>query len=268
MKNVIFYISLLLILLGISSCEQEMEIYNAQGNDRLNFYYADKYNPDTLINYTFIYCPEEQMTDTIWFDLETSGFLTDYPRTISFEQLKTDGKDAEAGKHYVAFDDPSMKEVYVVPANSNRARIPLIMKKDDPELKNSEVTLKIKIKENEFFKSGSVGYQIRTFKFTNMIIQPKYWDMYAEWYFAGEYGPVKYQFMIDAGAEIGVTVDDDFFYQLTGDPGKVDMGLTGYWQNFFAQALADENAERAERGEGPLREAPKQGETEGKLVTF
>ena len=65
-----------------------------------------------------------------------------------------------------------------------------------------------------------------------MLTQPKHWDMYAEWYFAGEYGPVKYRFMIDAGAKVGVTIDDDFFAELLKS-NPPDMGLTGYWQTFL-----------------------------------
>ena len=74
--------------------------------------------------------------------------------------------------------------------------------------------------------------------------------------------------MIDAAAEIGVTVDDDFFFDLVGDMYNVDMGLTDYWRGFFTTALEEENAARAARGEGPLREAPEPGESEGALVSF
>ena len=41
-----------------------------------------------------------------------------------------------------------------------------------------------------------------------------------------------------------------------------DMGLTGYWQTFFENALAEENAKRKQEGKKPLAEA------NGKEVTF
>ena len=267
MKNIILYLSLL-FLPALIACEDDIDVYNAVGNDRLNFYYENQYEPDTLVTYTFVYLPEEQMRDTLWFELATSGFLTDYPRTISFEQMPVDSNAAVAGTHYVAFDDPAMQDVYVVPANANRVRVPLIVLKDDPELEEKEFTLRIRIKENEYFKPGDPENQIRTFCITNMLVKPTHWNGQAEWYFAGEYGPVKYRFMIDAAAEIGVTVDDDFFFDLVGDMYSVDMGLTDYWRGFFTTALEEENAARAARGEGLLREAPEPGESEGALVSF
>ena len=267
MKHTILYLMVLSLALLFAACEQDMEVYHAEGNDRLNFWYENYYEPDTLITYTFIYVPEEQITDTIWFDLETSGYVTNYPRTISFEQMPVDSNAAVAGTHYVAFDDPAMKDVYVVPANSSRARVPLIMKKA-ADLASKEVVLKLKIKENSYFKSGFPGYQVRTVKFSNILVKPEGWTIYAEVYFAGEYGPVKHRFMIDAVAEIGQTLDEDWFERLVGDPYSVDMGETGYWRSFFQAALAEENAARAARGEGPLREAPTVANPEGVLVNF
>ena len=92
MKNIILYLSLL-FLPALIACEDDIDVYNAVGNDRLNFYYENQYEPDTLVTYTFVYLPEEQMRDTLWFELATSGFLTDYPRTISFEQMPVDSRE-------------------------------------------------------------------------------------------------------------------------------------------------------------------------------
>ena len=74
--------------------------------------------------------------------------------------------------------------------------------------------------------------------------------------------------MIDATADLGIKMNDDFFYSLVGDPSSVDMGMTDYWFYFFTRKLAAENEARAARGEAPLREAPESGETEGALVRF
>ena len=201
------------------------------------------------------------MLDTIWFDVETSGYVTDYPRTISFEQMAVDSNAAIPDVHYVAFDNPELQNVYVVPAHSTRVRVPLVVKKDDPELEKKQFILRFCIKENKFFKTGFPTYRVRTVRISNMLTQPKHWDMYAEWYFAGEYGPVKYRFMIDAGAKVGVTIDDDFFAELLKS-NPPDMGLTGYWQTFFENALAEENAKRKQEEKKPLAEA------NGKEVTF
>lgn len=271
MKYNILYLSVLSLVLFCTSCEQEVEVYNMKGNDRLDFTYENYYLPDTLINYTFLFTDEDQMTDTIWLEVATSGFVTDYQRPVAFEQLEINDSSAVAGKHYVAFDDPAMKDVYVVPANANYARLPLILKKDDPELKKKRFTLKFSIKENAYFKNGTAGYQERTVTISNKIEQPKHWNEIAVMYFAGTYGPVKYQFMIDvARKEKGLILDDNFFYEVTGGetPGSTDMAYTDYLRAFFTKALAKENAEREKQGFGPLREDPKPGETEGEVINF
>ncbi len=271
MKRIIIYFIFLFLCFFQVACEKEMEIYHATGEDCINFYYSNSlaYESDTSITYTFIYLPETQMTDTIWFDLETSGFVTDYNRTIALEQIDMENNAAVPGKHYVAFNDPILKNIYVVPAHSTRARIPVILKKDDPELNKQEVILRVRIQKNEYFNTGFPGYQERCIRFSNMLTKPKNWNFYAEYYFAGTYGPVKYRFMIHAAAEKkGITLNEDFFYSLVGDPYAVDLGLTEYWKNFFKTALVEENAKRAAQGEGPLREAPAPGESEGILVSF
>lgn len=160
-----------------------------------------------------------------------------------------------------------MEGLYVIPAGKNEARVPVILKRD-PSLKDKEVTLRIKIGSNENFEPGYPTLQEKVITITDLLTQPQYWNFYATYYFAGKYGKVKHQFMIDATADRGIKVNDDFFYSLVGDPSKVDMGLTDYWYYFFTRKLAEENARRAEDGLGPLREAPKPGETEGTLVRF
>ena len=85
MKNAVLYLNILFCATFMLACEQDVEVFHASGEDRLNFYYEENAEADSLIDYTFIYLPSEQMLDTIWFDVETSGYVTDYPRTISFE---------------------------------------------------------------------------------------------------------------------------------------------------------------------------------------
>ena len=115
MKNAVLYLNILFCATFMLACEQDVEVFHASGEDRLNFYYEENAEADSLIDYTFIYLPSEQMLDTIWFDVETSGYVTDYPRTISFEQMAVDSNAAIPDVHYVAFDNPELQNVYVVP---------------------------------------------------------------------------------------------------------------------------------------------------------
>ena len=149
MKNAVLYLNILFCATFMLACEQDVEVFHASGEDRLNFYYEENAEADSLIDYTFIYLPSEQMLDTIWFDVETSGYVTDYPRTISFEQMAVDSNAAIPDVHYVAFDNPELQNVYVVPAHSTRVRVPLVVKKDDPELEKKQFILRFCIKENK-----------------------------------------------------------------------------------------------------------------------
>ncbi len=271
MRNYILYFVVVFFIFLFSACEKGIVIYHAKDNDRLNFYYTQPQNSDSLTVYTFIYLPSEQMTDTIWVEVETSGFVTDYPRPIVFEQIPSGENAAVSSTHYVAFDDPSLKDMYIVPGNMSRTRVPVVLKKT-VDLREKEVVLRFKVKENDYFKTGFPGNDVRIIRFSNILTRPFHWDSKAVWYFAGEWGTVKYRFMIDAAAEKGIIVNEDFFKNLIGPPNdylyQVDIGLTSYWRNFFQTALDAENLARRAQGLDVLREEPEEGEIIGREVTF
>lgn len=261
------YIQWLLPIFSLFACEDKMDVYNAPDN-RLNFVYEAYTMADTVIPRTFVYDLETKVLDTVWLEVTTMGFIEDYDRPFHLEQVKKgEGPQAEAGKHYIAFDDPLVANHYKIPARQHEARIPIVLKRD-PSLKESEVTLCIRIGENENFIPGYAEYQEKVIVSADILTQPYYWNFYASYYFAGKYGIEKHKFMIRATADMGLKMNDDFFYSLVGNPNSVDMGVTDYWFYFFSRKLAEENAERAARGEGPLREAPEPGEVEGALVRF
>lgn len=267
MKKISIYILWLLPVFGLFACEDDMDVYNSP-EKRLNFVY-EPYMADTVIPRTFVYDAATRVFDTVWLDIETMGFIEEHDRPFVLEQVeKGDGEQAVAGKHYIAFDDPLVAVHYKIPAGKNGARVPVVLKRD-PSLKQQAVTLCIKIGHNEDFISGYDIYQKKVIVFSDMLEKPMHWNSLAVYYFAGKYGKVKHQFMIDATADMGIKINDDFFYSLIGNPDAgVDMGITDYWFNFFTRKLQEENAAREARGEEPLREAPKQGETKGVLVEF
>ena len=214
-----------------------MEVYH-EGIDRFNFIY-EVWN-DTLLNRTFVFDDETRILDTVWVELATQGFVTDYDRSFVLEQVMGDTNAAESGVHFIPFNDSQVTSHYVIPAGANEVKVPIVLKRD--------VSLKITV--------------------TDMLVQPKYWTMYASYYFAGKYGKVKHQFMIDATRHLGIKMNDDFFYSLVGDPNSVDMGMTDYWFYIFTYALEEENAKRAEQGLDVLREEPSAGNPEGEIVRF
>ena len=64
MKNAVLYLNILFCATFMLACEQDVEVFHASGEDRLNFYYEENAEADSLIDYTFIYLPSEQMLDT------------------------------------------------------------------------------------------------------------------------------------------------------------------------------------------------------------
>lgn len=257
---------ILCLLAGFfAACEQEVDIYHAQGNDRLNFVFEER--GDTLTEFTFIYTPKEVLRDTLWFEMETSGYVTDYPRPICLAQIPAGKDDAEPGKHYIAFDDPAMAAIYVVPANRNKVRLPIIIKRDDPRLKEQKFVLRFGIAENEHFKPGFPSYQEKTFTISDIITRPQNWTGLVSWYCFGKYGNRKYEFMLETGRKMGITINEDFFKELVPS-NPPDMAYCDYWGMVFRDALEEENAARIAAGQDVLREDPKEGEEAGEEIYF
>ena len=177
------------------ACSEDYPTY-ATEECNLNFvYYNNSGNPYTTdeitdemceTNFSFMYSGEEATRDTIWFDIATMGNLSNEDRPIALQQFQVNGADnAEAGTHYVAFDDPEIAQFYQIPANANRASIPVILLRNDPTLEERTVVLKFGFKENDYFKSGYDTLSMHTIYITDRLAQPSNWD---ELGYFGSYG--------------------------------------------------------------------------------
>ncbi len=253
----------------LSSCStDELQLYD-QKKGMLSF----DPNESMIKTYSFMSRSDEVMRDTVWFTVNLIGFTSDHDRFYELEQIIPEAvKDtasfttaampptiiAEAGKHYVPFDSPEVRQILRLPANAITARVPVILLRDTL-LKRNEVTLHFKLKASSDFNIGYKEYQSRTLKFSDKLVQPNLWLPY----FLGTYGPVKHSFMIQATGE---NWDDDYLKKLGFLPGKyVEMSRQAYVMNLVKKLykkLAAENEARAARGEGVLSEA------DGTPVTF
>lgn len=264
--KLINYILAIIPVVSFLGCEDDLKPYDEK-TDRLNFVYENT-RADTIIHRTFFYDLESRVFDTVMLEVKTMGFVVNENRTFALKQVVKDGDNtsqAEAGVHYVDFSDPLVKDLYIVPAGQNKVSIPVILKRDASMVKQA-FTLRVRIASNENFEPGYADMQEKIITVTDTLAKPKLWNMYIVRYWGGEYGFEKHKFMIRATANMGIKIDDNFLRPMA--QSKVDFSMTAYWYEFFSKKLEEENAERAARGLGPLREAPGEGEVEGRLVKF
>ena len=263
-----FFGVLLLVscLLSLTSCEKDLEVYNTE-TCRLNFYYNLNNRSDfneslARTAYSFIYGSSDRQRDTLWFPVQTMGFTSDRDRPVVLEQIPSDGIQAVPGKHYVAFNDPSVSNLYIIPAGKATTKLPVIILRD-PSLKSETVTLKFAFRENEYFKLGFEEFSTRQIEITDMLSEPSKWneaypipglERYFPRYanhlsdFFGAYGVVKHQFLIE---QTGKKWDDEYIEALiTGDSNYLK-----YLVRKMSQRLAEVNAERTAKGLDVLKEA-------------
>ena len=126
MKRILNRIMCGVLLLAFSACEKDLELYDTQ-ECRLNFYYdwtaddgSDWKEAWTRSSYSFVYGGSDATEHTEYFTVQTMGFLSDHDRPFELEQVMTGSNDAQAGVHYVSFDDTSLKSLYVIPAGQTK----------------------------------------------------------------------------------------------------------------------------------------------------
>lgn len=267
MKRFIFYILAWVGVLSLASCEKDLPVYS-DSTSRLNFYYdissTKNFRPELArSSYSFVYGSETAVDDTLWFEVETMGFIADNDRPISLEQVQVDGaNNAVADKHYQSFSTPSLQKYYVVPAGKARTKIPVVLLRD-ASLKIENVVLKFAIKPNEYFANGYDPYCERTIEFTDQLSEPSMWNYnygddewpWGFWNYFGTYGVVKHKFLIE---QTGEKWDDEYIKSLMDG----DSSYLTYLTQKLTQRLEEVNAEREAKGEGPLCEA------DGTPVTF
>lgn len=249
--------SLILLFIGFMffACEDNLSIYNSE-SDRINFVFQGVYY-DSVSRISFVYEPEEVTLDTLFINMRVMGFVRDYDRKISIEQISSEGSQAVPGVHYLPFNDPSLVDDYVVKAGFEMVTIPIVVLRDE-SLQKQEFSLTIKIVENEYFKIGQLSDVQKKITISDILSKPNKWTSTIDKYHFGPWGPVKHRFMIDVSGE---KIDDEYI-----DIRSVEYGFLRSAVDFFKEELIRVNKELEAKGEGPLREEPKEGQIEGDLV--
>ena len=180
---------------------------------------------DTVKTFSFLSVDADKMLDTVYFDIYSIGVVSTVERRYELEQVVIDSADnAEPGVHYKAFDDPEVSGMYVIPAHSAHAVVPVVVMRDT-SLDSREYVLKFRIKENENFKLGDRGKQWRKLYLSDVLLRPTRWS---DGYF-GTYSKVKHRFMME---QTGLKWDDEYLEIVLSD---VSMGY--YWQGKFRELL-------------------------------
>jgi hypothetical protein len=250
--KILKYITLVVMLGVFASCKQEkLMIFNSV--DRMQF------TGDTLIFQTFVYDDASVTRDTVFLTLNTIGNTSEIDRTINIEQvLENVDNRAEAGTHFISFDNSEIFQHLVIKANTVKTKVPIILLRD-ASLKDASFRLRVRVVANKFFKTGESNALERLIIFSDNLERPKGWNSWFAKYIFGAYGKVKHQFMMDVS---GRNIDEGFFKSMWS---PFDYSMIQFYQNMFKKALKDHNVAHLNN---PLREEPKEGQTEGDLVMF
>lgn len=237
MKNFKYIIAV--ITLFAVACNDEYMVYKGEaliqfGPEKSRIY-SPTYNLlDTVKPFTFYYHPQTATQDTVYFDIYAIGKTTSEDRAFKLEQeIVKDTTNAEPGKHYKAFDDPTVATKYVIKAGTAYTRVPVVLLRNSA-LKTKNHVLKFKVVENENFKPGEIALTWRKINFSDKLSQPARWDASTSQYYFGKYSTVKHKFMID---QTGEKWDQDFIVYI-----YTDFALLTFWKSTVKTKLITYNA--------------------------
>lgn len=259
MKRLIHTLSALACLLATASCEKDLTPIVLE-EPRLNFIYYNYNGEVTLAEdieenmletaYSFALrsatVGEELTIDTVWFEVGTMGRLFDYDRPVELEQISTGEADAVPGVHFVPFDDPQLLSKSFIPANQNKALIPIVVLRD-ASLDDGNVNLQFTFKDNGYFKPGYEVFSTHTLVISSHMAKPANWDTYYGDNNFGTYTELKHQLMIEW---TGNSWDEDYLDELFAG----DSNYVTYLSQWFIEKLEEENQKRQEAGLDIYRE--------------
>ncbi len=179
------YIFLLLILTGITSCEEsELTIFSEpdaiyfqlEKTDFSSSYtrWGDwiQYRGDS-ITFTFggvpKYTDAYKEKDTLWLQVNVLGRNTPYDRPFKVV-VNNSMTTAEEGVHYEA-----LKSEYKFPNDTVRTSFPVIIYNDE-SLGETPYTLYLELEENDNFILGLEGRTNARIKIYNDVVKPAIWD--------------------------------------------------------------------------------------------
>ena len=158
------------------SCEESLPGYGSNWRGVQFVLNESSLNPN-VYSYSFVGKDENLMSDTVWFTVRPQGMLPEKSSRIKLEQyvgqewvyiygndgLVTDSvlrvipRQAEAGVHYISFDDERMAEHLVLEPGQLEARIPVVVLRDE-SLRDTTYTLFFRIADSEDLMAGDEAH--------------------------------------------------------------------------------------------------------------
>lgn len=194
MKTNIFYVFLLAVFL-LACKKNDITRYASTDNIYLNYYDQDGVFDTAAVTYSFSTSPG-LAKDTIWVPVIVSGKRQSTDRQFVLTVVDT-ATTAEKDKHY----EP-LKPFYIMPADSGRIMVPVIIKNIDQDLTNKSVALTFRlIGSADFSQDMPVELRTKTLIFSNRLERPSWWMFWQGQ--LGEYSRVTHQlFLISGGKDL------------------------------------------------------------------
>lgn len=250
MKRLIYFLAMVLVAVTAISCSKTQGLL-----------YSDiarvQLNDTTTVSSTFVYKAPTITRDTVYIQVNTIGAMANVDRAVKFVQVsnKTDLFPAVSGQHFVPFDDPSIKNLMVIKANTVKAKIPVVLLRD-ASLKTNTYRLRLQLAANDQFALGEVQSRGTSILFSDRLERFYSWRFdngtAPAFYTLGKYSTRKHQFMIDVLHE----QIDEAWYQTA-----VTIGALQNYNNVLKTALASFNNDPVNiaSGKTPLRETDEVG---------
>lgn len=236
--------------LMICSCSEEYMSF--EGTDRIQF----KTKAEEV--YTFAYYPESKQEDTVRIEIISVGEVTDFPRTVRFEQVTKEWKytydeedpkkvvdstyvdmefPAVAGVHYKSLGE---KNELILPANQNVLKVNVVVKREDISLQKNARKLVLRLLPSDDFETGEVNKLVKSITISDKLERPTRWrdnDYYYQRYL-GNWSEAKHRFMINV---TGQKWDNNFLAYIINNYDT--WTLRDYYLAKIKKELAEYNAD-------------------------
>ncbi len=266
----IFYIFITILSCNFLISCQEDEVLLFSDSARVQFESTEDYP------YSFVWSDGSVTEAVVKLPIKVIGGPDDVFRKLRVSQIteydvtyETDNKGyiidsivtpkenpAEAGVHYVAFNDARAQELLVVAPGNVTDSVAIIVKRD-ASLASKKVRLRVQLEVSDDFLQGESKYLARTIILSDMLEKPDSWYNYSNaYYYLGTYSVAKHELMIKVLKELQSSdsrVDDEWISK-----GNADASVFVYWRTKFVEELEafNNDPDNIASGAAPLREDP------------